>query len=430
MLPPRPLVFFTLFVLALGAASAAAELRVELEPPDLEEIARADALRASIGRVAHFAVTRSLDIDPLAQTHGVWDRRTGETVLWRLEVRSPGARTLSLAFDTFELPPGARLEIGVPGGARLRPLVRADRTDNGTLWTPTLAGDTLQLALRVPIEHLDVLDLHLTAVQHGYAGFGGDDPPFGTCQPDVACRELEPTWQEVGRSVGLLTVDGVRFCSGFLLNNTAVDERPLFLTAKHCGVRPDNADSVVVRWNVHPRTCGGAASPERRIGSFSLGARVLASDTATDFVLLELDHPVDRRHGVRFAGWSRSALPPQRTVSVHHPQATAQKIAVDYDAPRPTRHLERRARRHADHWMVRAWEVGSTEGGSSGAPLFDERGLAVGWLHGGHAACGNREPDWFGRLAAAWDGPTPETRLRDWLDPAETYAVSLQPLEP
>jgi hypothetical protein len=32
------------------------------------------------------------------------------------------------------------------------------------------------------------------------------------------------------------------------------------------------------------------------------------------------------------------------------------------------------------------------------------------------------EPDWYGRLARAWDGPAPSERLRDWLDPAGTGA--------
>jgi hypothetical protein len=39
-------------------------------------------------------------------------------------------------------------------------------------------------------------------------------------------------------------------------------------------------------------------------------------------------------------------------------------------------------------------------------------------LHGGFAACGNNDADWYGRLSVSWNGGgTPTTRLRDWLDP-------------
>ena len=40
------------------------------------------------------------------------------------------------------------------------------------------------------------------------------------------------------------------------------------------------------------------------------------------------------------------------------------------------------AQRHRD-WRVGRYEVGSTEGGSSGAPLFDGDGRVIGQVHGG-----------------------------------------------
>src|SRR5690606_37356439 len=38
----------------------------------------------------------------------------------------------------------------------------------------------------------------------------------------------------------------------------------------------------------------------------------------------------------------------------------------------------------------------------------------------------------FAKFAASWDGPTPGTRLRDWLDPSNTAITvdSYQPLNP
>jgi hypothetical protein len=47
-------------------------------------------------------------------------------------------------------------------------------------------------------------------------------------------------------------------------------------------------------------------------------------------------------------------------------------------------------------------------------------------LHGGYAACGNNDADWYGRLAISWaGGGSSSTRLSNWLDPNGTGATTL-----
>ncbi len=81
-------------------------------------------------------------------------------------------------------------------------------------------------------------------------------------------------------------------------------------------------------------------------------------------------------------------------------------------------------------WRV-VWDQGTVEGGSSGSPLFD---------NGNHKIIGqlfsNTQPTTqpcnqaiggsnYGRFDVSWDGGgTPSTRLRDWLDPENTNAIS------
>jgi len=73
--------------------------------------------------------------------------------------------------------------------------------------------------------------------------------------------------------------------------------------------------------------------------------------------------------------------------------------------------------------------LGTTEGGSSGSPIFNDDHRIVGQLHGGYAACGNDLSDWYGRIFTSWEGDgTPETRLRDYLDPAGTGVMFLSRL--
>src|SRR5690606_13115326 len=73
------------------------------------------------------------------------------------------------------------------------------------------------------------------------------------------------------------------------------------------------------------------------------------------------------------------------------------------------------------------WDLGTTEGGSSGSGLWNEAGLLIGQLHGGYAACNNDSPDWYGRLSVSWTGGgTSATRMSNHLDPSGTGAEMLQ----
>jgi hypothetical protein len=50
-------------------------------------------------------------------------------------------------------------------------------------------------------------------------------------------------------------------------------------------------------------------------------------------------------------------------------------------------------------------------------------------LTGGFASCSVISSDFYGKLSIGWEGGgTPESRLRDWLDPLDSGATSLQGL--
>lgn len=81
-------------------------------------------------------------------------------------------------------------------------------------------------------------------------------------------------------------------------------------------------------------------------------------------------------------------------------------------------------------WRINDWDVGVTEGGLSGSPLFDNEGRIIGQLYGGFAACNgtndNGQYDDYGRLGISWaQGTSSSQRLRDWLDPINTGAFTV-----
>ncbi len=405
--------------------------RYELPPVDLATIRATDERRAARGAVPHYAIARQVRITPWSQ--GSWRSERQLRARWRLRLAAPGALSLNLAFGRYQMPEGGRLTIfSADGQTSIGPFTERDNEEHGELWTPPMPGAELVLDLSLPVERLDDLELELATVHHGYAGFGAPPPKAGDCQVDVACSAGE-AWSDPARSVALISIAGVRFCTGFLVNNTALDGRPLFLTAHHCGISPANAPSVVVMWNHQRNGCDAEADRSGELpewGVFQTGAVFRASYRPTDAVLLELDDPPDPAFGVHYAGWDRNAgIDPRGAVAIHHPNTDWKRISFA-DRVVTTGHLDDEPDPGGDHLRVVRWALGTTEGGSSGAPLFNRDGRAIGQLHGGYAACGDPRSDWFGRLSESWTGRRRAgARLSDWLDPIASGAMALDGLD-
>lgn len=403
----------------------------------IEQLMLEDQWWMGLGMPARYAAPHEVAMTP--QNAGVWESLGDQRRLWRLRVSSPGARSLNLGFLRFHLPPGAAFYLfSIGSDDELGPFTWRDVDEHGQLWTPPLVGDEMLLALAVPAAREHEVALELRFINHGYAGFGAPAPKSGGCNVDLACAAGDG-WRQQGRAVGLISVAGSYYCTAFLVNNTARDRRPLLLTARHCGVHAGNAASVVVLWDHQLEGCrrddpqadsnGRVIAQVGGLRRFQTGAHWLADDPVTDFALLELDDPIDPALGLYFAGWDRSERAPRASVVIHHPNTDAKRISIDRDPAAISSHLGSDAPGNGSHLRIGSWEVGTTEGGSSGAPLFNQDGRVVGLLHGGLAACGNHQPDWFGRLGAAWNGGgTPSTRLRDWLDPLGLGVQSLDGL--
>ncbi len=125
------------------------------------------------------------------------------------------------------------------------------------------------------------------------------------------------------------------------------------------------------------------------------------------------------------AGWDLSPDPPENIYTIHHPTGDVKKISY-YQGITQLSHWFEAPRTF--HWKVPTWTKGSTERGSSGAPMFNSRGLIVGHLHGGSASCFMPNGyDNFGGLYFDWaSGPDKKSRLRDVLNPTGRHVSALK----
>lgn len=388
-------------------------------------------------RAPAFAVAIPVKITPVSK--GIWTTENGQSV-WRTRISSPGAKTLNLGFSEYNLPTGAELYL-LSAKDRFGPFTAADNEDHNQLWTPMLRGDELIVELRVPTASVDQVQLRLSFVNHDFADI--EKLISGSCNVDVVCTEADGLgivdgYRDIIRSVALMSNRGTNFCTGFLVNNVNQDGRPLFMTAAHCGVSAAAAATLVTYWNHENSTCravGSGASGGSGDGSFAVfnsGSTLLATNRDSDVTILELDDPVATTANAFYAGWSAEAVVPTDTmICVHHPSTDEKRISFSFQDPFRAAYTARNTPvADANHLTIPDWDIGTTEPGSSGAPIFDRFHRVRGQLHGGGAACGNEREDSYGYFHSSWEGDgTPETRLRDWLDPCGSGILTIDGLE-
>ncbi len=412
-----------------GVASLAQVARVELAVVDRDRVRQEDLRREEDGEPFRFAESRQVDLSP--DSAGSWEMQPDTGRLWRLRLACPGALSLNLGFTEYRLPRGARLMVfAADGTGPALVFDHRDNRDHGQLWTPVLLTDELVVELRLPPGQDGDWLLRLGRVGCGYRLFG-EDPggKSGACNVDVVCPEGDD-WRREIATVGVYTVNGYWTCTGVMINNTHEDQRPLFLTAAHCEVEQIDAPTVVVYWNFESPACGQQGGGS--LDQFTTGSTLLADFIDSDFALLELAESPDPAFGVNFAGWDRTDTAPAAAVCIHHPSADEKSISFENDQLVITSYSGSDSPGNGTHLQVPDWDLGTTEHGSSGSPLFSAAGkLVVGQLHGGYAACGNDLPDWYGRLSVSWNGGgTADSRLSDWLDPEGTGTLTLPLLDP
>jgi hypothetical protein len=434
----RYFVFFLLlfpFQGLLGQAKAGIP-KVVLAKQDNELLQVQELALRSHNRTPEFAVQIEALIQP--NTHGLWQEQAGGRSTWQLQIESSNAYSLNFGFTQFHLPADAVLLIYPPNKSKIYgPFTAADNEAHESLWTPIMLGDALVIEVNLPSSEKTNLQLQLQYINHDFMGF--TRLVSGTCNLDVACSSADgwpqlDQYRDLMQSVGMISIDGRKLCTGFLINNGRADCTPYFITANHCGISRADARSMVVYWNYQNSYCRAPNNSQSGrpgdgiLDTYNTGAIYLASSEKSDFVLLRLDDPVVEEAHAFFAGWNVTAtLPTTGVFSIHHPLTEEKRVAISEEAPFLGKwNANDQIFPDGDHLIVPRWTQGTTEEGSSGAPLFNKDKQVIGQLHGGRADCNNDSFDAFGWLSTSWtEGSTASSRLQDWLDPDQVGMESL-----
>jgi hypothetical protein len=308
-----------------------------------------------------------------------------------------------------------------------------------------LRGDALTLEYFEPANAPSPGEIALSLVAHDYRGVldmvdpAGDpqgDPTNrsggggGGCEVDVTCA-LGNGWENQAKAcVKILSLSAGAFCSGSLLNNTANDGTLLVLSAGHCG----DLSTAVFSFDFQMPACrSGTPSGTDITGSTPLVMDYYDADPdprvfkegGSDVQLVRIVAPQGpAAFPVFLAGWDRSDIAPAATALIHHPGGTPKKISRDFDPPGKVKDPRIGSMQIlGEFWRIFTWERGVTEGGSSGAPLFDPNRRFIGNMDSGASDCVVPNNDLCTRLAVAWPVLAP------YLDPLGTGQLTLDGLD-
>jgi hypothetical protein len=405
----------------------------QLPPPDTAWISRQLQVTDKIANTT-VAYTFKTHFTPNTDDH--WQSLAPGVNSWFLKLRSADAYGLALVFSSITLLPGEALYVYNQNTVH-GPYTAADIPPSGVLPVDFVNGDEVVIEYDVPVASKRHGSWAIERVSHAFRdlfGSGGratkENAAARTASECYICLQNE-SLDNQRRATVKLTVfydSTVKICTGTLMNNTARDNRPYVLTAQHCVTGQFDADRTIFAFGFEDIDCVGFTQREDQT---LYGSRLRASVFENDFSLLELHAVPPPEFHPYYAGWDISDQYRDAVTCVHHPQGGAKEVSVSNGAVVTSNFDDGASRAPLAFWNVKQWDVGATEGGSSGAALFNKNSEVIGTLSGGSSACGTPYNDYFGKLSVSWQAlPEQEHQLKYWLDPVLSGTQSLTGKDP
>lgn len=400
----------------------------EFQLQNIERLKQEDAQNGGIGVPYRYGI--AFEVNMNLTNCGEWLELENDDRIWHLIIKCPSAKSINLSYDEFWLPDKSIFYIynstkshTIGGFTAINN--KGTKEKSNKFATGLVYGDEIILEYYEPKEVKGQGIISISNVIYGYRGIGkdiGQPKSFGgsgDCNVNINCSPYGDNWQDEKTSVAKIIFSGYT-CSGSLINNTKENGIPYFLTANHCiaavsldAVTDPDASDWIYYWNYESSGCDDGTNFTT---PSTTGSIVIANNSYSDFALMRLqESPYDLIPQLQlyFNGWDRTTNVSPSAVGIHHPSGDIKKICYENNT----------LTNSYPNWKVNDWDVGVTEGGSSGSPLYNSNSRVIGQLRGGSAACNgstdNGSPDFYGMFSESWNyGSTNTRRLRDWLDPS------------
>lgn len=447
----------------------AAVPQISVTSPDLTKMLSKDASKSKDGGV--FKVATVVPLNYNTNNSGIWETTDDGYDVWRLQLHNSDAKGCCVLFDQFLLPEGSQFFCyNTDKSLIYGPYTSKDNESGEGYATGIFTKGDIILEYVSPHHELAITDrptINISGYTYFYRSEGlpdfrvhgakGDETGYGqsqSCMVNINCPEGD-NWRDEQKGVARMLAYvmeegsvGAGWCSGTLVNNTAGDGTPYFLTAFHCA---DGATSLYYKYfefyfNYECDGCTCVSEP----GYFqTTSCEKMAEsniDGGSDFLLLKLKNLTwtqIKTNNLVFNGWNKSTSASPSGVSIHHPAADVKKISTYNTTLQSGTWHQGYSDAGATnaHWLVHwatTYDQGSahhsvTEGGSSGSPIFNNNGYVVGTLTGGASTCNDQGYyEYYGKFSYHWQsaGTDNNRRLKPWLDPYNLGESSCKPLDP
>lgn len=189
-------------------------------------------------------------------------------------------------------------------------------------------------------------------------------------------------FDQVSRAEVRLTMGGSR-CSGSIVNT---DFGPRFLTAQHCYVIGTPAQ-FYIEFNFKNSDCTSYDDNIGNPGQTVTGFRGLGRGGG-DIHMCEINSAIPSSFNAYSIGYDYSRNRPDQAIGVHHPGASNMKISNSRHGADAKTEGCGGSQGGTGCWRIEQWNAATTEGGSSGSPLFNaDTQRVIGALCCGTARC-------------------------------------------
>ena len=394
----------------------------------------------------YYHIGEAIPVNFNINKNGTWYNLPNGDKLWKLKIKSTGAKALSVYYDNFYIPAGCKLYLYNESKTQIiGAFTQFNNPERGVFATEMIQGESLTLEYYQPqsvnINPIISIDKVSYIFRGTYFPSLYDNRDFGdsdsACEVNANCSEGD-NWKDQIKGtvrINVLSNGLPGWCSGSVLNNVRQDYTPYVLTADHCSndngtyATQTELDQWVFYFNYESPNCSnptdeGTLNTQTVVGCTKKANGGTSGTTGSDFYLVLLASNIPENYTPYFNGWDSRNNAPTSGVSIHHPSGDIKKIST-YTTSATT--SDWNSSGVNSHWRL-TWAAtangnGVTEQGSSGSPLFDQNKRIVGDLTGGGSYCtALTAPDSYGKLSYSWtsNGTTSDTQLKPWLDPDNT----------